>query len=108
MVKININPELQKSVKGNRMISGRESAKLLKISNSVFFTAAKCGDIQPQIEVPIGKKKVGYFELSYINEISSILPKRREKGFEIFTPQIKEQLKPINERWKNRVIKWIK
>lgn len=83
------------------MLSGRQAADYLNISDNTFMKAVEGGYIVPQIELkrPPGRIERG-FVVQYLETIKKIIPRKRVQRLSVFTPPIFEMLLPINKEWR--------
>lgn len=90
------------------MISGRQAADYLNISDNVFFPAIRGGILLAQMEARRQTSTQYSFAVEYLDQVRKVLPIERRKGLTVFTRDVVERLKPINKSWEGREIDWKK
>lgn len=92
------------------MISGRQAADYLDISDNTFMKALEGGHLVPQMELlrPLRKPERG-FAMQYLEAVKAILPDKRIQRMTVFTEEVIKRLQPINKSWRGKTdVDWEK
>jgi len=105
-----LNPAHEKTAREENVLTFNQAVRYLKISTNAAQKGMAGGWLQPQKRIEFEKEgstglrpAIG-FEVDYLNELMKILPpeKSRGKGTQIWTAEVKEKVRKINERWPTR------